>query len=403
MVNILLVKFRSKFLMNKNIILVILLLNCASNLQANQATFSALLASLFEKPKRHGNWPPTNKPVWCQDAANQDVAKKERLARFKVEIEKRELERELLAFPFNGGILSDNKISLPGHYERIVAGKHPDFDHVKFQELKRRYLDDVNKEIDDFLESVGVDKSDLNLDDQEKISEAQYLYKFNDFFDKESEQAITGRNFVCENNTDPRICSRIVNILERCGVNTDHVVIRSKQKMPYYSAAAVYGSVFKQGEHVLCINDVYTDDKVMSKSDRLRNHEGKEILYRQHFETVITHEAAHILYQDSLCERLFVLSKLKQVAEGKITREKAVEQHIKQRKLIEKRADIYSVFNNSNPIGKAIFDYQAGTDQYEHFSKPEWNDLIKDLASCYKGRLNSIVMGKVATIEHVLD
>ena len=38
--------------MNKNIVLVVFLLNGVSNLQANQSSFWALLASLFEKPKR---------------------------------------------------------------------------------------------------------------------------------------------------------------------------------------------------------------------------------------------------------------------------------------------------------------------------------------------------------------
>lgn len=289
----------------------------------------------------------------------------------------------------------DKADEFPKQYIKVIPGQTRDFDHGKFAKLKSKYLKDVNR-------AIAMTCNDLITEDTHDLIEPE---AFNAFWTK---QAISGNPFdikshrnrkklvvhcsprlekeisqstlgKCSSNIHPQVCTIILQRLKHCEVNPARVAVSRIDFDNQNAAALTYTSTINPETSLLILpNKEYKDSEILSQCCYASKNQKSFIREGHGFEFVVAHEAAHILYQDSLIRRLLELN----FSDKNLTKFK---------QLKEKRADILGVFNSPNPVGSSLFfqnhEMVERTDLYIHRNHPDWQKLINDIKSCYSGDL----------------
>lgn len=274
---------------------------------------------------------------------------------------------------------------LPEGYAKVVPGVTAGFDHKRFESLKSKYLSCVNEEVSALVGWDNSYKTDFGwLSKHVKNSSLVY---------PELERRIVESTIPYDKTMHLYVSALIVDRLKRCGVDLKQVVMRkSLQDNPFLMAVYMSRSFPKKA---LLELDPEIDEKYLDSNnyfpwaDRL-------LLHRQIIETQAAHESSHIMNLDGLV-KLWLYKEAN----------KKIEYVDQVGKVMEKRADLFSVFNSPNPFGSAMILYKHNNegDLYEHRSSSQWRELTEDLRSCYSGQLQKVLDFKVglayiSTIEH---
>jgi hypothetical protein len=300
------------------------------------------------------------------------------------EIDKLIEEQELLSPPFDGGICDDTSLKAPDDYIKIIPGKTPGFDHVKFARLKAKYLDAVNQEYWAAVEKTGVSKADLEaaelrLFEEAKVYEQGFL---NDHPEVQELEPITIRAvkkssaMIC-----PKLRKLMIDKIKKHGLRPEHVAIQ-KSFEDGKSAAEVIQAVDLVPYSVLRIRK--DDSYFKINNDSIMYYSDSAILISelQTFDCHIEHEISHLLHNDGLRRHLIdILGHY----DRNILKEHSID------KIQEKRADIFAVFNCANPISAAILQARSkkNNDLYDHRASTEWHVMADEIRSCYSDEIQA--------------
>lgn len=242
----------------------------------------------------------------------------------------------------------------------------------KLKALEAKYLNQVNTEMDNYLNSLGIPMR--NLDPGKNCTLLKNLPG-----DRDGElsvsKALSGKQNIPEN-----LRLIIMETLINCGIDTNRVLIYldPDSHNPIIKATTVAAS-YESAKHdklllLLCIKLPTTDNDL-------------EMFL---FKSALAHEAAHLLYQDSLKTLLIFNQKLKNHSAAAYEKW-CLETMIKHTeinnfiKICEKRADIFSVFRSPNPYKYALHLQQCPYipgDLYAHRHQPEWQTMLDEIKSC---------------------
>lgn len=229
----------------------------------------------------------------------------------------------------------------------------------KLKALEVKYLDQVNTEMKNYLNSFNIKEEDLNLD----LDENKKLLKSLDgdpLGEKLIDEAPTN-----DKKIPADLNATITDFLTALGIDTSRVLIYLDDPDVYYMSS--YESAKK---NKLLI-------RMCMKLPNINN--AKQMLI---FKSALAHEAAHLIYKDSLKKLLIFVKKQKQSTETVKRVNEAVNCFVK---ICEKRADIFSVFHSPNPYEYALFLKNiphVSDGLYTHRNQPEWETMMNEIKAC---------------------
>jgi len=305
--------------------------------------------------------------------------------KFDQKIDKLIGNQELFSPPLSGVICDDLRFKTPDNYTKIIPGKTPGFDHVKFAHLKAKYLDAVSQEYLALVEKAGIDKaqacpSAANFKMVKKVKDHVQAYWNTHPLKHDPLEVMREHDYkTCSTKIDGKTCKFIIDKFKKHGLRAENIIIDKVSSeddtvasvewpfnfVPYDMAILkIYSNdaCFKISSDPLDIKILDTGDCFVSMSQM------------QLYDRIIEHECSHLLHKDYYVWRLFPLSQRENLM-----------------KIQEKRADVFSVFNCQNPIATVIgaSRKKKHNDLYDHRASSEWHVMADEIRSCYSDEIQA--------------
>lgn len=293
-------------------------------------------------------------------------------------------EQELLSPPFSGGICDDTSLETPSDYIKIIPGKTPGFDHVKFARLKAKYLDGVNQEFWAVVEKAGMSKANLEAADADLVEERRALSEafwsqYPEIQHADPVDYVKEQNYkTCSAKINGMTCNFITDKLKRHGLKSEKIII---EKAPYKgdTMASVEQPLDYLPEDISILR-IYCDDSCFKVNydagfNGFNNSNCLVFSSRlQMYDILIAHEISHLLHRDHQTTRLVPRAHREDVS-----------------KIQEKRADVFAVFSCDNPVMAAtgLRRDSKKNDHYDHRASSDWAIMTDEIISCYSDEIQA--------------